>query len=370
MASRSCSVHFPRLVALSLSLVLAACGAARPVVAPPARPFDVAARQSEAQRIADAAVAASDRGDLEGAIRELDRALALDPDNLVIAYEKAFALYRVRRFAEAARLLETLGARPDSTDQVFQLLGNCYDGLEQRERAVAAYRRGLARFPTSGRLHYDLGIVLGAQAGVEAAIATWQAGILVDPGYPTNYFAVAMTLADRDPLSAALHAEAFMNLERGSERTRAASQVLRQSYAHLLKAAQAQEIHLGDVRPLTVGLGVLVAAIAPSLPGEASASTETLVALHARLLAGWQEELAERAPSTVHAWEAQVAQAGHLEAYERWLLGAGDDFPAWCEGHDDACSAFVTWFDAHETRLPAGTLPVGAALDLSASGGL
>jgi tetratricopeptide (TPR) repeat protein len=328
--------------------------------------FDLAARQAEARRLTQDAIAAVDRGEIDAALATFARALELDPDNTGIAYEQAFALYRAGRFADAARTLEPLAASA-AEDVVPQLLGNCYDELGQPERAMATYRDGIRRFPSSGRLHFELGLVAGAHEGRDAALAAWQHGVEVAPAFPSNYFALAMTLADTDPLAAALYGEAFMTLERATPRTAQASAVVRRSYARLLHDAQARQISLGELRPLTVGLGVLIAAIAPSLP--ADAATATLVDLHARVLGTWQLERAERAPTSVHAFETAVADAGHLEAYERWILGAGPegDFAGWCaDGHAAACEHFDAWFAEHPATFVPGTLPIGAPTPIAA----
>jgi hypothetical protein len=89
---------------------------------------------------------------------------------------------------------------------------------------------------------------------------------------------------------------------------------------------------------------------ATALGEDAPVGIGTLVGLRAQSLQMWREG---DTPSTLATWRRVVAEAGHAEAYDRWVLGAGDEFAAWCDANAATCQAFVDWFKTHEPTLPA-----------------
>src|SRR5689334_25333564 len=75
------------------------------------------------------AVALEDEGKFDEAITLLEEAQKLDPDYIDYPYELGYAYYAKKDYKKALKYLESIVDHPKVYDQIFQLLGNCYDDM-------------------------------------------------------------------------------------------------------------------------------------------------------------------------------------------------------------------------------------------------
>ena len=100
--------------------------------------------------------------------------------------------YMVKRdYQKAIKLAKTLYKYEDCNDLVYQLVGNCYDYLKNPKKALKVYAQGLKRFPDSGALYLEQGVVSGMQGHYDEAVASFEKGISVAPMFPSNYYRAA-----------------------------------------------------------------------------------------------------------------------------------------------------------------------------------
>jgi len=78
-----------------------------------------------------------------GAESEFRRSLQIDPRNVDAVKGLATSLYLLKRYSEAAPLVERLVQSPVAAPGLFFILATCYDHLQDRERALAAYQHFL-----------------------------------------------------------------------------------------------------------------------------------------------------------------------------------------------------------------------------------
>ena len=117
---------------------------------------------------------ASDDGDVAGAARELERALALDPTDLDVLAPSATLLLDLGRLKEAIALGEYVVARdPVNANRLYNLgLSFIYAG--RHDDAIARFRTALDLNPGRGTVHYALGKALLLKGDAPAALAEMQ----------------------------------------------------------------------------------------------------------------------------------------------------------------------------------------------------
>lgn len=77
----------------------------------------------------------------EDALGLLDRALSITPNYPNLFLKKALSLFRLKRYAEAAREFQNLSVYEPLNPDVYANLGVCYIYLKQKEEAIAAWEK-------------------------------------------------------------------------------------------------------------------------------------------------------------------------------------------------------------------------------------
>ncbi|WP_300705491.1 tetratricopeptide repeat protein [uncultured Alistipes sp.] len=327
------------------------------------------------------AVGLMDNGEPDEAIRLLEDALELDPDNYACQYEMAYAYYVKQNYTKAIKLLKPLTKHPDCNALLYQLLGNAYDMQGNSNKALKTYEAGLERFPDAGPLYLERGTVLGLQGHLSDAVKSYVTGIKVDPLFASNYYRAAqfysLTIA---PVMGMYFAEIFMILEPDGTRNAEMSRLLFDSYKkHLtmqedgtLKAQFCDD----EFYIATVAI-VLNNPTAPTFPFEmlydkgviAAVESETQVDLaslnriRTRFFSFCWKNMADIQKSletydypdlsSFFSFIREVEQAGHLEAYNYWVLREGnwDEFQAWYKQDPQKLTAFAEWFEEHDMKI-------------------
>lgn len=172
-----------------------------------------------------------DKGQFDDGIKLFEKAKLLDSSNIIYPYEIAYAFYLKKDYKEAIRICEPLRKHIDAEDEVFRLLGNCYDYSGEQTKALEMYNAGLEKFPESGKLYNESGVCYLNMSKIENAITSFESGVRVAPNYPSTYYNLAKIYYNtEDEIWALLYAETFINLERNTERTEELSKLLYDTY--------------------------------------------------------------------------------------------------------------------------------------------
>ena len=177
------------------------------------------------------AIELMDNGDPDQGIVLLRQALTLDPDYWPLTYEMAYAYMVKRDYQKAIKLAKTLYKYEDCNDLVYQLVGNCYDYLKNPKKALKVYAQGLKRFPDSGALYLEQGVVSGMQGHYDEAVASFEKGISVAPMFPSNYYRAAQFYAySTSKVWSQIYGEIMMNLLPSGDRNKEMSELLFRNY--------------------------------------------------------------------------------------------------------------------------------------------
>lgn len=123
----------------------------------------------------------AERGDVEGAIALLKRALAVNPQSAAAHANLAEALRLAGRLAEAAGSYARAVALKPSDVLAHKNLGETLFRLGRVEEALAAYERAIARFPDSIELHNGRAILLAELDRSEEAVAELRRIVALNP---------------------------------------------------------------------------------------------------------------------------------------------------------------------------------------------
>lgn len=319
------------------------------------------------------AIKLMDDGKYDASIALLEECEQLDPDNLDYPYEKALAYAMKQDYKKSIKILTPLLKKEGVKPTIYQLLGNSYDHNKQSKKAIAIYDEGIERFPDYPNLYFERGVAYTTQKEYNKALNSFEGGIKANPLYPSNYYASASIFAtSTEKVWAVMYGEIFMNLERNTARTEAMSKVLYYVYKQsivrekdnlMIAFTKGSNIMITDsaitgADPKKIKLpyaslvfepGMGIAAIM-----ENTIDLDALDRIRTRFLDYYYEkEFHKNYPNALFAYQKQIQDAGHMEAYNHWLLMKGDEkaFNSWKNENEAKWDSFVEWFKENPIKL-------------------
>lgn len=333
-----------------------------------------AVSERSTREIIVAAVSMMEHGEFDKSRLLLLDVLSREPDNVTCIYEIAFSYSMQKNYRDALKYVEPLLATTKSTDQHFELAGNCYDYLGEPQKAIEVYSKGFERFPKSGRLCLELGVMFAKQQQYVTALSHFERGIVVDPMYPSNYYwASRLYLSSTEGVWGMIYGEIFVNLERNTQRTREISKLLFDSYKQRIKINNdtSGTVSFSKVTTLTVsdgtdtssmklpyGIGVYEPVLGMSLLSFRPITINRLDTIRTNFLDNYIRLGFDKSyPNVLFAFQEQIKEAGHLEAYNHWVLMKGDEesFRDWKEKNQQKLDAFNGWFQTHRMFIDERT---------------
>lgn len=307
------------------------------------------------------AIKLMDDGHIDRSIELLKQARKLDSKNLIYPYEIAYAYYLKKDYKEAANILKKLEKHKDVNDLVYQLLGNSYDYLGNRKDAMKAYERGLKKFPKSGKLYLEMGIIQLHEEKFDKALDCFEKGISVEPVFSSNYYWAAKLFCSSDEeVWGMIYGELFMNLERNSKRTAEISKLLYDTYKDEIKVVGDTALTVSFSKNSVVaipdnieklrmpfGVGVYEPTLLLSALGCKEVNMQTLSDMRANFVDIYFEKgYNRRYPNVLYEYQKKIKDSGHMEAYSYWVLMQGDkyEYMNWQMANQEKWNAFLDWF--------------------------
>lgn len=326
----------------------------------------LSAQSDKAVAHANRAIQLMDGGLGRQAIAEWDKAIALEPSIIAYQYERVLCYVMEKDYATALTMLEPIYRDSSLFDRGYQLMGNIYALREDSAKAAAYYREGITAYPTSGRLHYELGAVAFLDRKVPEALDLWKRGTRAEPAFATNYYWLAKVYADsKEKLWSVLYAEAFLNLERSTDRTKEISKLLFDTWNAALRLGDTLDpINLASEETLEVpsalGPAQMNAAMAfefmvanagqhliPQQGVLQQLTLSQLVDLRIRFIRAWTQGGKDTTyRNDVLSFERTVLQAGWIKEYFYWLYSYGDKraMNEYFRSNEHRYDTFLAWF--------------------------
>ncbi|MBC7487818.1 MAG: tetratricopeptide repeat protein [Cytophagaceae bacterium] len=311
-----------------------------------------------------------DEGKYAEGIKRLEEAQKLDSKNTTYPYEMAHAYYSQKDYRKAIKYLEPLVKQKTAKENVYQLIGNSYDLLNEKGKALTTYDDGLKEFPNSGSLHLEKGNMALFKEDYNSALAYYEKGIEVDPQFASNYYwAARIYCSSTEKVWGVLYGEIFINLERNSKRSGEISKLLYDTYKGAIKFTSDTSISVSFSKQATMDISNLQKGGEMKMPYGTFVyeMTMTMAILHEkkidlvslnRIRSNFVDVYYKNGNDTKYAnvlfdYQQQLKKAGYFEVYNYWLLGKGEEavFSTWRIENKAKWEEFVAWFNEHKLTL-------------------
>lgn len=329
--------------------------------------------QDKALEMAKKALTLMDEGEIDESIKLLKKSEKLDPNRIDYPYETAYAHYLKKDYEEAINVAERILSHKNVIDRVYQLLGNIYDIQGDQNKAIETYELGMVKFPNSGKLYLEAGVVEHARENYNKAIEYWERGIKAEPNHSSNYYWLAKIFAQTDELIwSIIYSELFIDLELGSTRTEEIIKLLYESYqnsyvqlsdstAEFQLTKKGFEIVLKDKKDIKnikkKGLpfeGTFATVYSFSaLDFQNGINLKTIYQARLNFVNNWFEKHHKNYPNKLLTFQKQVLDEGLFEAYSYYIISRGDmeGFNSWQESHQDEFNRFANWIQSNPIGL-------------------
>lgn len=320
------------------------------------------AQTDRVQELIDEGIVLMDDGKLDESITKLQEALELEPKNTTAQYELALAYYFKEDYKKALEITAPLVKGKKAFDQAFQLRGNTYDMLGDPAKAVKTYEAGLKKFPNSGPLYLEAGVVMLKANENEKALSYFERGIDADPEHASNYYwAAKLFLDSEEEVWGMLYGEIFRNLEPNSERSQEISKMLYDTYKSEIKFPTDSTASVSFSKnniigysnnsssfSLPFGTVCYEMTLALAVAGTRQIDMASLHQIRNSFVKNfYNNENNKRFDNLLFKWHQTLIDENHFETYNYWLLNAGDEaaYDAWMEQNEPKFDAFADWFN-------------------------
>ena len=314
------------------------------------------------------ALVLEDRGKLNEAIQLLEEAVSFDPESVHVSYELAIAYYTKADYKKAKDILEKLVGHKDVISSVYHLLGNTYDKLENVEKAVDAYIKGLNKFPNAGELYLEMGTMFLSRKEYDSALGYYENGIKADPGFASNYYwAAKIFCISNETVWGLIYGEIFLNLERDSKRTDEICKLLYDTYNKSIRFPHDSSFSVRFSKPLIAvspdtahknkipfAKSVYEPTLMLALLNEKTVDLNSLSRVRKYFVESFFKTGSyQNYPNVLFDFQYRVLKAGHMDAYNRWILFKGDEAAGnrWVNANRQKWDNFVKWFVKNKLLL-------------------
>jgi Tfp pilus assembly protein PilF len=292
------------------------------------------------------------QGDYANAVLVLNRATVLAPQNIEISKDLAMGYYLQRDNNKALEIIKPLLDREDADDQCYQIAGNIYQQLDLSKECDKLYRKGIKRFPESGALYNELGLLLFDLKDI-SAITQWEKGIEVDPNYSKNYYnACKYYNSITNKVWSILYGEIFVNMEPLNARAPEIKTILLESYKKLFTDTEIAK----DSKDNLFATAFIETMNKQSSVAASGINPESITMIRTRFILDWFQDNAAKFPFQLFDLQKQLLQDGIFDAYNQWIFGSVQNLASyqnWTVTHSTDYNDFSRFQKGRIFKLPA-----------------
>lgn len=279
----------------------------------------------EAEQLYQTARNYLNNGNFSQAISSYQQAIQLAPGKVILYRDMAQALLLSGNTGQAEKVINSILEKGRGDEGTYQIAANIQAAYRKPRGAEKILNEGLKKFPNSGLLYHEMGLLNEGQKWPSEALKNWLKGIEVDPDYRVNYYEAArMYAGTADFAWALIYAEIFVNLERVTPRANEARKILVNAYKRLyLRPDPANVPEFGKSKKekapdfITLVQQQLLQQAAVMTDG---VTVENLIMARVRFLNQWQKSYARRYPFALFSYWDDLLRQGDFDAYNQWLF--------------------------------------------------
>jgi tetratricopeptide (TPR) repeat protein len=285
-----------------------------------------------------------------------------DTNNLDFTYELAWGHYCMQEYDKTIKLLTPLTSSKEtyknnsmSLADVYQLLGNAYDEKGDRVKAGSVYNEGLSKYPKAGNLYLELGNLKYEDGDYQNALYYYEKGIEIDPKFASNYYRAALVfMKSTEEVWGVMYGEIFMNLEKGSERSKDFSKQLYQTYFSCINLEKGKAsvdfnnniiVYSNSFERPNLFPTMFNKIMTESCNGKRFLDIKTLIQVRKDFINSFYNEEKDF-DNILFQYQKKLISMGYFEAYNYWLFAYGNNEEAakWINAHKGEWNNFNSWF--------------------------
>ena len=294
------------------------------------------------------------QNDYANAIVVLNRATQMEPQNIEITKDLSLSYYMQRDNNKALEIIKPVIDKDEADDQCYQIAGNIYLQLGLTAECDKLYRKGIQKFPESGALYNDLGVLLWEQKDY-TAIKQWEKGIETDPNYSKNYYNASRYYNfTKDKIWSILYGEIFVNLDPLNTHTTEIKSILLENYKALFADVDITKENKDKNKFATAFIETMNKQSSLAATG---INAETLTMIRTRFILDWYKDYASKFPFKLFDLQKQLLQEGMFDAYNQWIFGSVQNLPAyqnWTITHSTDYNEFTRFQKGRIFKLVPG----------------
>jgi tetratricopeptide (TPR) repeat protein len=298
------------------------------------------------------------RGDFKEAILGFQSVISQDPLNEWGRIGLVKALGYDKQSDRAIKMAQPLFDKNQATEEIYIIIAKSYLNKKDFKKTEKIFNEGIAKYPHSGRLYFELGNYYTSIAQGEKALSTWIDGIHADPTLQHNYFEAAYAyMHTYEPLWAMVYAEVFLNYESQTVRANDARQVLIDAYKKFFfnTSVQRLQIEPGSATNFIDAVNDTYARLS-GLLADGGINLENLVVLRTRFIMDWKKYYAQKFPFALFDYLDKMIAEGHYEAYNYTLFGSKLDeanYQKWQKVNFTILNAYQLWKKNNPLKMSA-----------------
>lgn len=323
--------------------------------------------RDQAIKLKNDAIELMDIGKINESLDILLKAQEIDPDYINVPYEIAYAYLLLKDYDKSIKIAKPLLKRKDVFDLVYQLIGNNYDLKGDKLTAIKYYDKGLKKFPNSGKLYLEKGVVIASQNKWIEALDVWEKGIVADPNHSSNYYYASQILVQtEEKIWGIYYGEIFLNLEPNTKRSLQISDILYNTYNLCLPindnkwsldfSKKATNIVFGgNVKDLKFSFETV-----HNLAMEKGYknvypvfNVKNLITIRKQFLKEWNDDYAERYPNIIFDYHNVLIKNNMFTSYFYWLLRGSSkiEFEKWEIKNNENYNNFLKWKEENSMNI-------------------
>ncbi len=291
------------------------------------------------------------KGNTDQAIILFSQAIRLDPQEVSLRRDLAYAHFVAGNLTKARKTISPILSSSQADEQTFQIAAAIESGDDKYRRANKILKNGLQRYPYSGLLYHQQGVLYTHQKSKKSALNSWQKGIEVAPNYPMNYYFASLAYAENEQHTwAIIYGETYLNLDQDIKRGLDIKKQVIESYKSVYLSDQPD--HLPDFKTgrdlKAYNFSDIFQSIMLQNGGilRRGFDMETLIMLRTRILLDWKSNFAIHYPSSLFHYHDRLMEQGFFDVYNQWLFGAylnSQEFSAWKQMNHKTFANFERW---------------------------